>query len=261
MRKLVFVVLFAVLALNLCADPRPFTFTYDLYPEGKGNIEYEQWATYQAHTDEDSDYQRITFRHEIEYGVTDYFDLSVYVANWYYQDSDAFTGTHYDSSSIEGIVYLSSPVTDPLGVALYMEVGIGEHELTLEPKLLLQKDIGNWTFAYNLVLETEIEHIFGKKEADEEVEVEGELAHAFGISYAFNPSWRLGGEVVVESVYADWSDYEGTTVYAGPAISYSGGSIGSLVSEWWIAATPAVQLTDQAGEPDFQLRMVVGFVF
>jgi hypothetical protein len=261
MRPLGIVVLSLIPVLTAAADPRPFTFVYDLYPEGKGNFEYEQWATYQAHTDEDSNFQRITFRHEFEYGVTDYFDLSIYVANWFYQDSDAFTGTHYDSSSIEAIVYLSNPVTDAIGVALYFEAGVGEHELSLEPKLLLQKDIGQWTFAYNLVAETEIENIFGKKEADEDVEVEGELAHDFGVSYAFGSNWRLGGELVIESVYANWNDYEGTTAYAGPTFSYDGGPIGSLVSDWWVAATPAFQLTDQEDEPDFQLRIVAGVVF
>lgn len=259
MMRVSVILVLAAFASIAGADSRPFTFTYDLYSEGKGTLEYEQWATYQAHKDGDSDYQRIAFRHEFEYGVTDNFDLSVYVANWSYEDSDSFTGTQYDSSAIEGIFYLSSPVTDPIGVGLYMEVAFGEHSLTFEPKLLLQKDIGNWILAYNLTAETEIEHIFGGDE--EPAEVTGELAHSFGVSYALNTTWRLGAEAVVESVYADWNDYQGTTVYAGPTVSFTGETIGRLVSEWWVAATPAFQLTDEADEPDFQLRLIAGFVF
>src|SRR4051812_12253074 len=92
------------------ADYRPFTFTYDTYPEGKGNLEYEQWLRWDNHRPEDHGFNRASFRHEFEYGVTDNFDLSLYVANWHYEDSREFTGTRFDSTSIEGIVYLSNPV-------------------------------------------------------------------------------------------------------------------------------------------------------
>src|SRR5438093_86521 len=72
----------AVLASRARADPRPFTFVYDTYPEGKGNWEYEQWVTWRNHTKEDSGFNRIDFRHEFEFGLAENFDLSVYLPSW-----------------------------------------------------------------------------------------------------------------------------------------------------------------------------------
>src|SRR3954464_9689396 len=118
------------------ADPRPFTFTYDTYPEGKGNFEYEQYVTWRH----DSGFDRFDLRHEFEFGVADNFDISIYVANWRYEDSNERKGAHYDSSGVEGILYLSNPVTDFIGSGLYAEFNVGDGTLEFEQKLLLQKD-------------------------------------------------------------------------------------------------------------------------
>jgi hypothetical protein len=270
MRHVVFAALAALVigAPVVQADPRPFTFVYDTYPEGKGEWEYEQWVTWRTHTEEDSDYQRVDFRHEFEFGLTENFDLGVYVANWHWEDSTEQQGTHFDSAGVEGIVYLMNPVTDPIGLGLYGEVFAGEDELELEYKLLLHKDVGNWTLAYNLILETEIEGVFhnapseggagGDDDEDEEgeTEVEGVLGHAFGASYSFEGGkWRVGGECVIESVYENWSSYEETTVYAGPNVNYVGGK------NCWITVTPMFQLSDVESEADFMVRAVAAIQF
>jgi hypothetical protein len=79
------------------------------------------------------------------------------------------------------------------------------------------------------------------------------------VSYALAPGWLAGGELFVISEYMDWTEHEVTTVYAGPVISYQGGKIGS--AEWWVTFTPAFQLTDEDGEPDFYFRMLFGLNF
>lgn len=235
------------------ADPRPFTFVYDTYPVGNGAWEFEQWVTYSAHTDNEPDYDRFDFREEIEFGLADNFDLAFYLPSWRYEDSDHRTGTKFDSIDVEAIVYLSSPRIDPLGVALYMEVGVGEHELKFEPKLLIQKDIGPWIIAYNFVAETEIE---GVGDEDAENEVEGEIENLLGISYSIDEKWFVGGELIVASEFEDWEEYENTTVYAGPVISYQG------AEHWWFTVTPTVLLTQEdEDEPDFQVRAIVGLSF
>ncbi len=234
------------------ADPRPFTFTYDTYPVGKGNFEYEQWITWQAHKEDDTSYDRIDFRHEFEFGITDNFDLAVYLPNWYYEDSKEFSGTKFDTVSVEGVVYFSNPVTDKVGLGLYTEISVGEEELEIENKLLVQKDIGKWVLAYNLVLETEIEGIFN---TEAENEVEGVLEQTAGVSYAVAPGWMLGAEIYAESVYEDWSSYEHTSVWAGPCVNYTG------KGGFFVTLTPVYQLTDTEDEPDFKLRMISGFQF
>jgi hypothetical protein len=233
------------------ADARPFTFSTDTYPMGKGQWEYEQWATFRTHKEDESDFHRFDFRHEFEFGITNHFDLAIYLPSWRYEDSEAFSGTRFGSIDVEGVVYLSNPIQDFLGVGLYAETKIGEDFLTFENKLLLQKDVGNWVFVYNLVLETELEGVFG----DEENEVEGELAHTVGVSYALPNGWFVGAEGVAESVYEDWSHYEGTTVYAGPAVSYQGND------HFWFTVTPTYQLTDNEDEADFQVRFIGALQF
>jgi hypothetical protein len=234
------------------ADPRPFTFVTDTYSVGQGHAEYEQFVTWEHRKETDKGYDRFRFRHELEYGVTDNFDIAVYFINWNYEDSDARSGTRYESSAVEGIFYISNPVTDFMGSGLYMEVGVGEEgKLFFEPKLLLQKNIDQWVFAYNLVAETEIEGL-GE---DRDTEVTGELKHAFGVSYALGRQWRLGGELKVESEYEDWSEHEETTVYAGPNVHYSSGG------PWWLTVTPLVQLSDEDGAPEFETRMIFGWEF
>ena len=243
------VVLFSAVA---SADPRPFTFSNDTYPMGKGDWEYEQWVTWEKHKEDETGYDSVEFRHEFEFGLADNFDLAFYLPTWSYEDSEEHTGTQFGSIDVEGIVYLSNPVTDFLGVGLYAEVKVGEDELEFENKLLLQKDVGKWVFLYNLVLETEIEGIF---KGDEENEIEGVLEHTFGASYAVAPGWFLGAEAVVESAFDDWSEYEHTTAYAGPAVSYQGHE------RVWVTVTPVYQLTDVEDEPDFLLRAIIGLQF
>jgi hypothetical protein len=231
------------------ADPRPFTFTTDTYPVGKGNWEYEQWATWQQAGDENV----YRFRHEIEFGVADNFDLAFYLPNWRYESTDGHDGPNFESVSVEGVFYFLNPNTDFIGLGWYNEVSVGEDELEFETKILVQKDIGNWTFGYNLVLETELEGVF---DADEENEVEGVLEHTFGASYALGKGdFRVGGELVIESVYEDWESYEDTSVYAGPVFSYWGHE------RLWVTVTPLIQLTDNDGEADFQVRMIAGYQF
>lgn len=251
-----------VLASAASADPRPFTFVYDTYSEGKGNFEFEQWLTWETHKKDEKGFDRFNFREEFEVGLADNFDLAIYAPTWNYEDSKERKGTRYDSVGIEAIVYLTKP-TDLIGIGLYSEVNVGEsgNEFEFEQKLLLHKDIGPWTFAYNLIFETEIVREKDQDTGKRENEVEGILGHAFGVSYSASKNWRFGGELVVESIYEDWSHYEKTTVYAGPNLSYVGNGIQGTRANWWVTVTPMFQLSDHDDEPDFMLRMIAGIEF
>src|SRR5688572_2691732 len=235
------------------ADPRPFTFSNDTYPMGKGDWEFEQHVRYRAHKDDEPGYELYQFREEFEFGVADNFDLAVYLPSWRYEDSDAHNGMKFESVDIEGIFYFTNPVTDFVGIGLYGEVKIGDDSLGFENKLLVQKDVGNWVFLYNFVVETEIEGILS--DTEDENEVTGELKHTFGASYNFpDTPFFVGAEAQIESEYADWSDYEGTTAYAGPNFSYQG-------NPFWITVTPTFQVTNRDSEAEFQLRMILGWQF
>src|SRR6478672_9598993 len=125
-----------LLSAPAVADPRPFTFSNDTYPVGKGQWEYEQWVTYKARKEDESDFQRFEIRHEFEVGLADNFDLAVYLPSWSYEDSQDFSGTQFGSVDVEAVFYVTNPVTDFLGIGLYAETKIGEDSLAFENKLL-----------------------------------------------------------------------------------------------------------------------------
>jgi hypothetical protein len=234
------------------ADPRPFTMTYDAYPIGKGAAEYEQWVTFNTHKGSEAGFRQFEFLHELEYGISDNFDLGLYFLRWNYDDSRDQDGTHYDGGAVEFIYTILNPAKDHWGLALYNEIAVAEDEVEFEQKVLVQKDVGKWIFAYNLILETEIEGVFNSKK---ENEVEGVIGHAFGITKAVAREWFVGGELLVESRFPDWSHYENSTAYLGPTISYQGGG------HWWATITPAYQITGEDEEPDWKIRLITGWEF
>ena len=182
-------------------------------------------------------------------GITDHFQLAIYVADWGYTEdpSENKHGWDYQHSAIEAIYNLTNPTTDLLGSALYCEFLGGPEELELESKIILQKNLGRFVLAYNGTLEA-------KWEGDGYAEKGGEFAQSFGASYELSPSWLFGVEFLHEIDLPDWSEAEDSVVYAGPNLSYRH-------NNWWATLTPLFQLTDISSEVDFQTRLIFGFSF
>jgi hypothetical protein len=166
-----------------------WTYTTDLTPKGHG--EFEQWITTRWEKEHGS-YSVVDFREEFEYGVTDNFQLAIYLNHHYVHANDdvpaedparpgnrlpgayetggedvhaghnpatPFDSYHFESVSLEGIYRLLSPYKDPIGLALYFEPSVGDQETELEWKILLQK---NWledrlVWALNVNYELEFE--------------------------------------------------------------------------------------------------------
>ena len=61
---------------------RHFTFLYEANTSSRGSLELENWVTWQRTTGPGR-FDRVDFRHELEYGVTDKFQASIYVADWF----------------------------------------------------------------------------------------------------------------------------------------------------------------------------------
>ena len=252
MLRLPSLLLIAALALAFAgaarADERVFTFSYETTTMPAGALEYEQWVTWKTDKDNDESFDRLDFRHEIEYGLTDNFQIAFYY-DWRYQDGDSVgdDGEEFRDVAFEAIWSLTNPVTDPLGIALYGEAKIGDEVAAIEAKLLLQKNIGNWIFAWNGIFEPEWE---GEDYEEDKLE----LGQTFGASYRISPNFALGGELIHEIEYADWSEWEDHVVYAGPVVHYS-------QKAWWVTLTPTVQLTDVDSEANFQTRLLFGINF
>lgn len=230
------------------ADVRPFSFLTDLYPEGRGGAEYEQWISWESRKRDDKGFNRFDFQHEFEFGLLDAVDLGLYAASWDTEKSKERDSTEFNGAGFDNILYLSNPLTDFLGFGFYNEVMADRGNVSFEQKLILQKDWTNWTLLYNAIFETKVERVGGENE------VGGEITHAIGASYSFN-NIRAGAEMKIESEYEDWNDYEGTAVWLGPALTAD-------IAEWlWLTLTPTVLVSDRKDEPAFVTRLIIGVPF
>jgi hypothetical protein len=231
----------ALLLPSIClAGARHFTFVYEAPTSPAGSIESENWTT----TRFSDGFTEANFRNEIEIGITEHFQASIYFANWDYTRREN-RGAHYDSSSLELIYNLTNPVTDPIGISLYQEIGGGRRALESETKIIAQKNFGPLILAYNLTLEAEWE--------DESLrEHSGEIQQAFGASYELSPRVSVGAEMLHEVLLPAWHSSEAeNNFFIGPNVSYRG-------NRWFATVTALAQTTHTEGEADYQVRVIFG---
>jgi len=223
---------------------RRFTFLYEANTSAPGSLELENWVTWRRATGPGR-FDQVDFRHELEYGVTDKFQVSVYLADWLYEAHPEHSGFVYSDSAIELIYNLTNPVVDPVGLSIYGELRAGDRLIELESKMIAQKNFGPLILAYNATLES-------VWVGDDLSEREGEFSQAFGASYEFSPRISAGVELLHELVFPEWRDNGHIrNFFVGPNVSYRSGN-------WFVTVTALAQATDTEGEPDFQLRTIFG---
>ena len=221
------------------AHPRRFAYSYDVLTMPKGGIEFEQWATWK-HYDQR---ERFEFRSELEVGITDHDQLSFYLSDWRHTENEKGPDeTEWRTAGVSWVHNFTDPTADPLGVSTYLETLLGPEKFVLEGKLLLQKNIGPWSFVYNGVLEAEWEG----SSYEEEIGVIKNLA---GVSYQISPAFSVGAEVLHEIEFAEWSEAGDHVVYLGPNVAVRKGDISAVLAGLW-------QATGVEGEPDFHLRVI-----
>ncbi len=238
----------AIVTGRVDAAERRFTYTYEATTHKKGEWELEQWTTWKTAKETNRDFDRFDFRTELEYGVTDKFQLGFYLSDWRYEENspDNIRGGDWRNVGVEGILNLTDPTTEPLGLALYGEVKLGDALFELEGKFIAQKNFGKSVLAYNAIIEAEWE---GGHYQDDN----GELQQTLGFSYQFSPRFLAGMELLHEVGIPDWRGASGKGVlYVGPNFSYR-------TETWWATLTPLFQVSDVEDEPDFQMRLIVGF--
>src|SRR5436190_23815614 len=185
--KIRFLFFLAALGITLYALPasateRYFTYTYEPETLPKGGLEYEQWVTLRAGRNQtvgQEDYNRWEFRHELEYGVTDNYSLSLYLNESLTSFKDVASGHHvsdfaFDGVSLENRYLVLNPADHALGLALYLEPRYSGDEFELEQKVILVQRFGEWKWALNLTHATEWKDQFKG--------TEGEVEVSFGIT-------------------------------------------------------------------------------
>lgn len=244
---LAFFAAITVAAQRADGGERRFTYIYEAKTLQQGEWEFEQWVTWKTAKDNTRDFDRFDFRTEIEYGVTDKFQLGLYLSDWRYEETSSQNKRRGDwrDVAVEGIWNLWDPTTEPLGLALYGEIKFGDELLELEGKVILQKNIGKLMVAYNATIEAEWED----SNFDED---KGKFEQTFGLSYQFSPRFLAGVELLHEVFIPDWQGARGKGVlYVGPNFSYR-------TQNWWATLTPLFQVSNVDDEPDFQMRLIFG---
>ena len=171
------------------------------------------------------------------------WNVGLYLANWRWEDG---VGSEYRNSSVEGIYNILNPNEHWLGLSLYGEVKFAKEFLEIEPKLLLQKNFGDFALAYNFVIESEWE-------GDGLSDTSGEIKNIIGLSYMPHPKFGFGIEGMHEVGIDNWDKAGKGVFYVGPNATARFGSV-------WLTAAALWEVTE-TDEPDFQLRTLIGFQF
>lgn len=253
------------------AGDSPFGYVYTTDTHGKGQWEVEQWVTNRKGQSQ-GDYSAWLYRTEIEYGVTDNLQTSLYLnvdrVNAYHNRADGTTGpgafvpdsvnpdarykkTFFESISNEWIYRVLSPYKDPIGLALYIEPAYGENKRELEGKIILQKNFleDRLVWAANFTVEFEKTRFHG------DWEKETELEFSTGLAYRFANHWNGAIEYRKRTAYADFglsSDKRAfTTNYFGPSLHYAD-------KNWWATLTYLTQLGNAKGYNDGAREDIIG---
>lgn len=244
------------------ADDRKFTYSYEAKTLPKGTWEFEQWATLQAGKDAGK-WNTWLLRDEIEYGITDRLNASIYLNSEYQANSGVpgFDDEHsfgFQSMSTEWKYKLSDPAADVIGSLLYGELAFSNDEYEIELKLVLSKQAGPFTFAYNFIYEAELE-----KAVDESPVYRWEhiLSNTFGVSYSILETFAVGVEALDIFRNAPVEGMKTHAYYAGPNVHYSHES-------WWTTLTVLRQVSFGHG-PEYtdgdntkwQVRLIFGINF
>jgi hypothetical protein len=259
----------ALIAAALCAaspafageSPFGYVYTTDTHPRGEREV--EQWLT-RRHGQARGDYDLWQGRTELEYGVTDSLQTSLYLnydhVNAFHNRPDDTTGpgafvpdsadpdaryrrTFFQSFSNEWICRVLSPYKDAIGLALYVEPTWGPDERELEGRIILQKNFleDRLVWAANVVAAAEKERFHG------DWENEGELELTSGLAYQFAPRWHAGLEYRYHRGYEGRGFSASKRLYAvnfiGPSVHYGG-------RNWWITATFLTQLANAKAYSD-----------
>ncbi|MDP4269124.1 MAG: hypothetical protein Q8909_03240 [Bacteroidota bacterium] len=212
---------FLLTAIYSRAQDRIFTYTYQSGVLNKGQREIEIWNTYR--TGKSDFFTGFDHRTEFEIGLGNNLQTSFYL-NLSTQTSAVDNGgiksleTEHDISfSNEWKYKLLDAVADPVGLALYGELGIGTKENEFEGKVILDKKINKFTLAANAVYELETEAELENNKAKWESEHKAELN--VGLAYALSPKFQITTEHAFRNVFAE-GELEHSALYSGVGMSY-----------------------------------------
>jgi hypothetical protein len=262
----VFVAAFStVLVLPASADERKFAYSQEAKTLASGSFEFEQWATVAARKDSGT-FREWHFREEFEYGVTDRFTAAAYL-NWEAKTIHDVPGlaeekdAKFAGISLEGKYKFTDASADPLGTLLYAEFSAEQDEYEIELKGVASKSWGNWTFAYNFIVETDwvgqLDPVTGRRAWEHAILME----NTAGVSYGLLPILAVGIEGMARTPFDNNLDRGQTAYFVGPNVHVAAGPL-------WGTLTFLRQVDPQGhnrlnldGFEKYEIRLIVGISF
>jgi len=260
-----------------------YIYTTDLLPKGK--FEIEQWIT-DRDGQAEGQFHHLDMSTELEYGVTDNFQLAFYL-NYMYANESAnsvdgktegieipynFDGSqHYsqfrvDGASIEVMYRLLSPYIDPFGLALYAEPEIGIYEQGLELRAILQKNFmdDQLVLAANIWVEYDREQNSNLVTPGSDDVPDNSFSNAtyaeldLGASYRVISNWSIGVEFRDHNEFRGLSlnrtDQDHTAFFLGPNVHYA-------AEKWFFTLSFLRQLGAYAYTTDQQAEIAYGRLY
>lgn len=219
-----------VLISSIFADRRSYVWTYQYMtlPEGATELEFYQ-------TTKLSRFDTWEYRIEVEHGVTDHFDFSVYQI-FNQKEGDAFRWDAVQFRTRYRFGEVGQYLLDPL---IYIEYN-RKLDLTepnkIESKLILAKNINKMNISFNPVYE-----IFFAPGTEQELGLD------IGFSYEFSPKFILGIESTSRFEFEDNDTKTGS--YFGPTMSFASGN-------WWYTIGAGFGVTEESD--DARVRFLMG---
>ncbi len=240
------------------ANERKFGYTYETSTMPVGQRELEIWNTARGGGDRFT--SSLDQRVEVEVGVAPSTQASLYLNSSSSKDREG--SSDGKGVSLEVKHQWTDPAADALGSAWYLEAGFQTEELELEGKILLDKQMGPWTVATNLVAETEWVWTTPQS-ASSTLDLEGiPLEATLATAYSFTPRFSLGiearwtGETQRQTISdkTNW-EFQNHAFQAGPTLSF--GQEG-----YWAALTAMPRLwgIDEESQA-IEIRLLAGFHF
>lgn len=235
-----------------CAGESPFGWIYtaDVHPQGTSEFEHKSFL---QQGQSRGQYSYVQHKEEIEYGLTDKLQIAGYF-NWSYANAfqngidgttggpgvnqylapafdpySRYRGTRFDSISFEAIYQVMNPLTDPFGLALYVEPSFGPLTRELEWRIILQKNFLDDRLIVAMNILGQHEHNIY---LDGTVERASPLDLTFGVSYLFMPNWTVGLETRIHNEFTGYffNSPDHSAFFAGPVLHYA------TKEYWWTVA-------------------------
>lgn len=226
---------FLVMAGNVLASERHFTYSYEPETMPAGAAEVEQTTTWRGLRSNDvgqENYSKFELRESFEYGVTDRYTAELYfnsAAESYRNPTTHATESAFDFEglSLENRYMVLNPVEHAVGLTLYCEGTYSGTAAGIEEKIIFGQRHGDWKWVLNISHETEW--------ALNDRQTEGEFEVTFGITRQLSPRWSVGVEFRNRNEIPEYNNWENTAFYLGPVVSYSR-------DKWWAALTIMPQI-------------------